>query len=499
VVAHELRSALGGKTAGTGKTVETPVQSGRSSRADKDQDRQNKGFSGTPLWKIKKNLEAASEAASLKPGSAVPDGFALHDGDLYWSEKRQVFWQQSTGRFLVFDERANSYAELHEGLNFELSILAGGAMQDGPTQVRRVLVRDLLKAGQALRMPIDHLDRPCALYAFYEGHDVCEKAGNACADFCAKHLHEKLLAKLAAFRGLWSGERLIATMRESFGALDADLLEKQAPLVRDGCSAVVALVTGLRLVLASIGNVSSVLCMRGGAAANGGLEPAQGDNVTAGPAALKVRVVHLQPEHVGLAIMSRVLFDATGGPAAVSQVLQDSSCTGRPRAASGRLVGAGPVGGGSAAIVTFFDMESSSEASSGTTLLPPAKRPRTDPTQIRLRHIVLKSRDCKNPVDKVRNKPVTRSRAEAERLLCAVLKDCEADPKRRSAVFAQRCRELSECQSSLRGGDMAGDLNWVRRGKMGAAFDEAAFTLQVGQLSDLVDSDAGIHVIWRTA
>mmetsp|Transcript_101937 Transcript_101937/g.186119 ORF Transcript_101937/g.186119 Transcript_101937/m.186119 type:complete len:175 (-) Transcript_101937:36-560(-) len=132
--AHELRSALGGKTAGTGKTVETPVQSGRSSRADKDQDRQNKGFSGTPLWKIKKNLEAASEAASLKPGSAVPDGFALHDGDLYWSEKRQVFWQQSTGRFLVFDERANSYAELHEGLNFELSILAGGAMQDGPTQ-----------------------------------------------------------------------------------------------------------------------------------------------------------------------------------------------------------------------------------------------------------------------------------------------------------------------------------------------------------------------------
>merc|ERR1712187_535164 len=97
--------------------------------------------------------------------------------------------------------------------------------------------------------------------------------------------------------------------------------------------------------------------------------------------------------------------------------------------------------------------------------------------------------------DKVRNKVVSRSRAEAERLLRAVLQECEKDPKRRAAVFAQRCRELSECQSSLRGGDMTGDLSWVRRGKMGTTFDEAAFASRIGQLSDLVDSDAGVHLI----
>jgi len=119
------------------------------------------------------------------------------------------------------------------------------------------------------------------------------------------------------------------------------------------------------------------------------------------------------------------------------------------------------------------------------------------PSQVRLRHILLKHRECKSVVDKVRNRQVKRSRGEAERLLRAVLEECEGDPKRRA--FTQRCKELSECTTCLSAGDLAGDLGWVKPGKFGQAFDTAAFPLQVGQLSDLVDTDQGIHIIMRVA
>ena len=35
------------------------------------------------------------------------------------------------------------------------------------------------------------------------------------------------------------------------------------------------------------------------------------------------------------------------------------------------------------------------------------------------------------------------------------------------------------------------------RGQMQAPFEEAAFALGVGQMSDIVDTDSGIHIIWR--
>ncbi|CAK0808322.1 unnamed protein product, partial [Prorocentrum cordatum] len=68
-------------------------------------------------------------------------------------------------------------------------------------------------------------------------------------------------------------------------------------------------------------------------------------------------------------------------------------------------------------------------------------------------------------------------------------------------VFTQRCRDLSECQSCLKARDMAGDLGWVKRTetKFGEAFHAVAFSLQINELSDLVDSDQGIHVLLRTA
>ena len=68
--------------------------------------------------------------------------------------------------------------------------LPGAPDFDGDGEVKTVLVKDLVAAGEALKLPLGHLDRPCALYALFYGHKaVCEAA--------AKGLHPKLLPRLS--------------------------------------------------------------------------------------------------------------------------------------------------------------------------------------------------------------------------------------------------------------------------------------------------------------
>ena len=61
--------------------------------------------------------------------------------------------------------------------------------------------------------------------------------------------------------------------------------------------------------------------------------------------------------------------------------------------------------------------------------------------------------------------------------------------------FVRIAQQISECRSAANGGD----LGPFSRGQMQAAFENAAFALQVGEISDLVDSESGIHIILRVA
>lgn len=65
----------------------------------------------------------------------------------------------------------------------------------------------------------------------------------------------------------------------------------------------------------------------------------------------------------------------------------------------------------------------------------------------------------------------------------------------KEATFEDLAKEYSDCSSAKRDGD----LGMFKRGQMQKPFEEAAFALKIGQLSQIVDTDSGVHIILRTA
>ncbi len=83
----------------------------------------------------------------------------------------------------------------------------------------------------------------------------------------------------------------------------------------------------------------------------------------------------------------------------------------------------------------------------------------------------------------------TRSKAEAEQQI----RDLERQ-LRDGADFATLAKEHSDCPSSRKGGD----LGQFGRGQMVKPFEDATFSMEVGDVSGVVETDFGYHLIKRT-
>ncbi|EER08161.1 peptidylprolyl isomerase, putative [Perkinsus marinus ATCC 50983] len=62
------------------------------------------------------------------------------------------------------------------------------------------------------------------------------------------------------------------------------------------------------------------------------------------------------------------------------------------------------------------------------------------------------------------------------------------------SLFPEMAMARSDCGSYKNGGD----LGYFDRGEMQRPFEEAAFSLEVGELSGPVETESGVHVLLRT-
>ena len=83
----------------------------------------------------------------------------------------------------------------------------------------------------------------------------------------------------------------------------------------------------------------------------------------------------------------------------------------------------------------------------------------------------------------------TRSKEEAATQIGELRAQIEGGAK-----FADVARDNSDCPSGAQGGD----LGMFGRGQMVPEFEAATFTMNIGDLSDVVETDFGYHLIQRT-
>lgn len=86
---------------------------------------------------------------------------------------------------------------------------------------------------------------------------------------------------------------------------------------------------------------------------------------------------------------------------------------------------------------------------------------------------------------------ITRSKQEAIKILRGYRDQIVSG----QATFEELASQFSDCSSAKRGGD----LGPFGRGQMQKPFEDATYSMKVGELSDIVDTDSGVHIILRTA
>jgi NIMA-interacting peptidyl-prolyl cis-trans isomerase 1 len=111
---------------------------------------------------------------------------------------------------------------------------------------------------------------------------------------------------------------------------------------------------------------------------------------------------------------------------------------------------------------------------------------------VRCSHILQKHINSRNPNDSYRNKKITRNEEEALKNIKEFRNTIE---EKGMEEFAKIAKQYSECRSAANGGD----LGEFGRGEMQQAFEDVAFSLKVGEMSEPVSTDSGIHIILRTA
>lgn len=511
----------------------------------------NGGYSGTPLWKLKQQ-------------GALPKFEAKND-EIDEVKMEEVLLAQHVPLVLV---DAVSLGQVDDGRKKPL--------------VRHVLVKDLRKvaARSKVALPATGLlenRASMSLFALFDGQSCAGEYGPLAAEWCANQVLNKLLRNISALPPGYVNETFMkATLLKTFEDLDKEILQGQ-PAIHDGCGAAMALLVGERLFSAVAGKCNVVLVEaipgkrddaafighdlgalqglktpedrkwvedNGGSVSEvdgqmyiqsptgmaAGVSRSLGDRAwkgSAGGVPGSVKLVRFNPDnrtqsiswaekHIAILLASAPVAEAISVPEMAKLATEFRN---KPRAVSGEIAAkameASRTGLEQCTSATIYFIKEKDEAAG-----QPAKKQKLDEfvSKVRLRHILVKHKDCGQPFDPVRSRPVVRTRGDAETQLRRALRELTTEAKtmklptdksKASAValqptpkFLTLCKELSECSTAQKGGGMCGDLGWMGAEQLrmfGPAFGETAKALAVGMWSDLASSDHGIHLLQRIA
>lgn len=109
--------------------------------------------------------------------------------------------------------------------------------------------------------------------------------------------------------------------------------------------------------------------------------------------------------------------------------------------------------------------------------------------KVRVSHLLVKNNTLRKP-RLWKNEEITISRDE----LIAILQGFQKRIMNGEVKLGELAQTESDCSSHSQGGD----LGFFGKGQMQPAFEQAAFALNVGEISDIVETDSGVHLIQRT-
>ena len=108
--------------------------------------------------------------------------------------------------------------------------------------------------------------------------------------------------------------------------------------------------------------------------------------------------------------------------------------------------------------------------------------------KIRAAHLLVKHKDSRRP-SSWRESNITRSKEDAIELL----KGYEAQIKSGDTTLGDLAVSESDCSSARK----RGDLGFFGKGQMQKEFEDAAFALKPGEMSGIVETASGVHLIQR--
>ncbi|KAM3250315.1 Peptidyl-prolyl cis-trans isomerase Pin1 [Capsicum baccatum] len=123
-----------------------------------------------------------------------------------------------------------------------------------------------------------------------------------------------------------------------------------------------------------------------------------------------------------------------------------------------------------------------------------SSRSGTGGEKVKASHILIKHQDSrrksswKDPEGRV----ISNTAKEAA---VSQLKSLREDIVSGKAKFDDVAKSYSHCNSAKHGGD----LGSFGKGQMQKPFEDATYALKVGEISDIVETDSGVHIILRTA